>query len=50
MGRDSGGPVGGMTAEIGVWPGQRVAVQKMSPRGGNNFKCQGKSRSYSPGL
>lgn len=33
---------GGMMPETGVCPGQRVAAQKMSPRGGNNCKCQGK--------
>lgn len=25
-----------------IWPGQQVAAQKMSPRGGSNCKCQGK--------
>ena len=30
------------TGRPNVWLGQQVAAQKMSPRGGNNCKCQGK--------
>lgn len=32
----------GLTGWAGVWPGQQVAAQKMSPRGCSNCKCQGK--------
>lgn len=40
------GLAGNMVAETRVWPGQQVTVQKMSPPGGNNCKCQEKVKVW----